>query len=109
RERPSHQRRDGQYVRRAGWRNRRIHLAVSAAAARPLNRPGSLRDGVLWGAVAAYALAFVALGYVRYVAHRNFVDLGIFTQTTASAFGCFCNPIEGSHWAFHFSPILYAD
>ena len=82
-------------------------MAVSAAAARPLN-PGSLRDGALWGAVAAYALAFFALGYVRYAAHRNFVDLGIFAQTTASAFRCFCNPIEGSHWAFHFSPILYA-
>ena len=63
---------------------------------------------MLWGGVAAYALAFVALGYVRYAAHHNFVDLGIFAQTTASAFGCFCNPIEGSHWAFHFSPILYA-
>ena len=36
------------------------------------------------------------------------MDLGIFAQTTASAFGCFCNTIEGSHWAFHFSPILYA-
>jgi uncharacterized membrane protein len=83
-------------------------LAVSAAATRPLNRSGTLRDGVLWGAVAAYTLAFIALGYVRYAGHRNFVDLGIFAQTTASAFGCFCNPIEGSHWAFHFSPILYA-
>lgn len=66
-----------------------------------------MRDGALWAAVAAYAVVFFALGYVRYAAHRNFVDLGIFTQTAASAFGCFCNPIEGSHWAFHFSPILY--
>lgn len=33
--------------------------------------------------------------------------MGIFSQTAASAFGCFCNAIEGSHWAYHFSPILY--
>jgi len=51
---------------------------------------------------------YFVLGYVRYAAHRNFVDLGIFAQTAANAFGCFCNPVEGSHWAFHFSPILYA-
>lgn len=63
---------------------------------------------MLWGAAAAYAVVLFALGYVRYAGHRNFVDLGIFVQTTASAFGCFCNPIEGSHWAFHFSPVLYA-
>jgi uncharacterized membrane protein len=44
---------------------------------------------------------------MRYAVHRNFVDFGIFAQTIASAFGCFCNPIEGSHWAFHFSPVLY--
>ncbi len=50
---------------------------------------------------------YFALGYVKYAAHRNFVDLGIFEQTAASAFGCFCNPIEGSHWAVHFSPVLY--
>jgi len=67
-----------------------------------------LRDGALWVAVAAYAAVYFALGYFKYSAHRNFVDLGIFAQTTASAFGCFCNTIEGSHWAFHFSPILYA-
>src|SRR5260370_42647987 len=107
RERSPHQRRDRQHVGCAGRRDRYIHLAVSAAAARPLNGSGSLRDGVLWGAVAAYALVFFALGYVRYAGHRNFVDLGIFAQTAASAFGCFCNPIEGSHWAFHFSPVLY--
>ncbi len=47
------------------------------------------------------------LGWAKYAVHRNLVDFGIFSQTAASAFGCFCNPIEGSHWAFHFSPILY--
>src|SRR6185312_6655257 len=46
-------------------------------------------------------------GIWRYDVHRNLVDFGIFEQTVASAFGCFCNTIEGSHWAFHFSPILY--
>jgi uncharacterized membrane protein len=50
---------------------------------------------------------FTWLGSIKYGAHRNLVDFGIFAQTVASAFGCFCNPIEGSHWAFHFSPILY--
>lgn len=58
--------------------------------------------------MAAYVAIYFALGYIKYSAHRNFVDLGIFAQTAASAFGCFCNTIEGSHWAFHFSPILYA-
>ena len=57
--------------------------------------------------VALYALVYFIFGWVRYAGHRNFVDLGIFAQTAASAFGCFCNAIEGSHWAFHFSPILY--
>ncbi len=66
-----------------------------------------LRDGWLWGGVAAYAALYFALGAVRYAAHRNFVDLGIFAQTAASAFGCFCNTVEGSHWAVHFSPVLY--
>lgn len=52
-------------------------------------------------------MLYFALGYVRYAAHRNFVDLGIFAQTAASAFGCFCNTVEGAHWSVHFSPILY--
>lgn len=65
------------------------------------------RDPLLWAGVAAYWALFVWLGSVRYALHRNFVDLGIFAQTTVSAFGCFCNPVEGSHWAYHFSPILY--
>ena len=66
-----------------------------------------LRDPLLWVACAVYAVLFVYLDAIRYAVHRNFVDFGIFAQTSASAFGCFCNPIEGSHWAFHFSPILY--
>jgi uncharacterized membrane protein len=66
-----------------------------------------VRDRFAWIVTLAYAAVFTALGSVRYAVHRNFVDFGIFAQTAASAFGCFCNTIEGSHWAFHFSPILY--
>jgi uncharacterized membrane protein len=66
-----------------------------------------LRDRRLWLGCVAYAAVFTVLGALKYGAHRNLVDFGIFAQTVSSAFGCFCNPIEGSHWAFHFSPILY--
>ena len=66
-----------------------------------------MRDRFLWAGCLIYALLFAWLGSIKYDAHRNLVDFGIFAQTAASAFGCFCNPIEGSHWAFHFSPILY--
>ena len=52
-------------------------------------------------------MLFTWLGSVKYAAHHNLVDFGIFAQTLASAFRCLCNPIEGSHWGFHFSPILY--
>lgn len=67
-----------------------------------------MRDRIIWAITFAYALLFTILGTLRYDVHRNFVDFGIFEQTASSAFGCFCNGIEGSHWAFHFSPILYA-
>ena len=67
-----------------------------------------MRDRALWLGCLVYAALFTWLGSIKYEAHRNLVDFGIFSQTVASAFGCFCNPIEGSHWAFHFSPILYA-
>jgi len=66
-----------------------------------------LADPVPWIAAAAYAALLFLLGWTRYAAHANFVDLGIFAQTAASAFGCFCNTVEGSHWAVHFSPVLY--
>lgn len=61
----------------------------------------------MWTGCTVYAALFFWLGLVKYAVHRNLVDFGIFAQTVASAFGCFCNPLEGSHWAFHFSPILY--
>lgn len=67
-----------------------------------------MRDRLLWWGCAVYALLFTLLGSLKYAVHRNLIDFGIFQQTIASAFGCFCNPLEGSHWAFHFSPILYA-
>jgi uncharacterized membrane protein len=67
-----------------------------------------VRDRFLWIGCIVYAALFTSLGAVKYAAHRNLVDFGILAQTVASAFGCFCNPIEGSHWAFHFSPALYA-
>ncbi len=66
-----------------------------------------MRDRFLWLGCVLYAALFAVLGWAKYAVHRNLVDFGIFGQTAASAFGCFCNPIEGSHWAFHFSPILY--
>ncbi|MBV8067155.1 MAG: DUF2079 domain-containing protein [Candidatus Eremiobacteraeota bacterium] len=66
-----------------------------------------MRDRFLWIGCLFYAALLTWLGSLKYAAHRNLVDFGIFQQTVASAFGCFCNPIEGSHWAFHFSPVLY--
>jgi uncharacterized membrane protein len=66
-----------------------------------------MRDRFLWWGCVAYAALFTWLGAIKYSVHRNLVDFGIFQQTAASAFGCLCNPLEGSHWAFHFSPILY--
>jgi uncharacterized membrane protein len=66
-----------------------------------------VRSRFPWLLALAYAALFALLGAIRYHAHRNLVDFGIFAQTMASAFGSFSNPIEGSHWAFHFSPILY--
>ncbi len=66
-----------------------------------------MRDRLVWLGVLLYAALFTALGAIKYAGHHNLVDFGIFAQTAASAFGCFCNTIEGSHWAYHFSPILF--
>lgn len=67
-----------------------------------------MRDRFVWVGCFVYAALFTWLGWLKYLAHRNLVDFGIFSQTVSSAFQCFCNPIEGSHWAYHFSPFLYA-
>jgi len=48
------------------------------------------------------------LGADRYVTFHSGADLGLFTQTIASAFHGFSNTVEdASHFAYHFSPILY--
>lgn len=61
-----------------------------------------------WIAAGIHAAFFFALGVVRWRAHRSLVDFGLFTQVVASAFSGFSGTFEGvSHWAFHFSPILF--
>jgi uncharacterized membrane protein len=62
----------------------------------------------VWIASAVFAALYVALDVDRYVTYHSGADLGLFAQTVASAFHGFSNTIEGgSHFTFHFSPILY--
>lgn len=62
----------------------------------------------VWIATAVYAVIFFLLGADRYATFHSGTDLGIFTQAIASAFHGFSDTFEGgSHFAFHFSPILY--
>jgi uncharacterized membrane protein len=64
--------------------------------------------GAVAAATAAYAAIFIVLGADRYATFHSGADLGLFTQTIASAFHGFSNTVEGtSHFAYHFSPILY--
>jgi uncharacterized membrane protein len=59
-------------------------------------------------ATVAYACVFSVLGADRYVTFHSGADLGLFVQSISSAFHGFHNTVEGaSHFAFHFSPILY--
>jgi uncharacterized membrane protein len=61
-----------------------------------------------WIATAVYALVYVALDYDRYATYHSGADLGLFAQTISSAGHGFSNTIEGgSHFWFHFSPLLY--
>jgi uncharacterized membrane protein len=62
----------------------------------------------VWCASAAYAALYFVLGADRYVTYHSGADLGLFTQSVATVFTGFSNTIEGgSHFTFHFSPILY--
>jgi uncharacterized membrane protein len=62
----------------------------------------------VWLATAAYAVLYFALGADRYVTYRSGADLGLFTQSIATVFHGFANTVEGgSHFTFHFSPVLY--
>ena len=62
----------------------------------------------VWLASAVYAAVYFALGYDRYTTYHSGADLGLFTQTIASALHGFSNTTEGgSHFTVHFSPILY--
>jgi uncharacterized membrane protein len=48
------------------------------------------------------------LGALKYLGYRSGSDVGLFVQTMASATQGFSNTTEGgSHFIFHFSPILY--
>lgn len=63
--------------------------------------------GAVWLASALYASLYFVLGYDKYATYHAGADLGLFTQTIASAFSGFRNTTEGgSHFTFHFSPDL---
>jgi uncharacterized membrane protein len=62
----------------------------------------------IWAFSGLYALLYFALGADRYLTFHSGSDLGLFTQSIASVFHGFANTTEaGSHFTFHFSPLLY--
>lgn len=62
----------------------------------------------VWFWSCVYALAYFALGADKYVTYHSGADLGLFTQSISTVFHGFSNTMEGgSHFTFHFSPILY--
>ena len=63
---------------------------------------------VVTAATVLYALVFSVLGVDRYATYHSGADLGLFAQSIDTAFHGFHNTFEGgSHFAYHFSPILY--
>jgi uncharacterized membrane protein len=63
---------------------------------------------LVWVAVAIFVVVASALAVDRYVTYGYGADLGLFTQTIATAFHGFYNQVEhGSHFMVHFSPVLY--
>lgn len=65
-------------------------------------------DWIPWGIAALYAVVYSYLGIIRYRAYHASCDIGLFVQSISTAFHGFYNTTEGaSHFAYHFSPILY--
>ena len=63
----------------------------------------------VWLATLAFAVIYTILGAIRYATYHAGSDLGLFTQSIATAFSTFANtPEGGNHFTFHFSPILIA-
>lgn len=64
---------------------------------------------VPWIAAFAFAAVYSRLGIARYSSYHASYDEGLFTQVISSAFsGLHSTPEGANHFAFHFSPILYA-
>jgi uncharacterized membrane protein len=62
----------------------------------------------VWLASAAWAAFYFALGADRFATYHAGSDLGLFTQSIATVFHGFGNTTEGgSHFTYHFSPVLY--
>lgn len=61
-----------------------------------------------WAFAAVYAATYGVLGILRYRSYHAGCDDGLFLQSISTAFHGFRNSPEGvSHFAYHFSPILY--
>jgi uncharacterized membrane protein len=61
----------------------------------------------VWIAVAISFVALTLLGIDRYVIYRSGADLGLFVQAIVDGAHGMHNQIEGgSHYIYHFSPIL---
>ena len=63
----------------------------------------------VWLATLVFAVVYTILGAIRYATYHAGSDLGLFTQSIATAFTTFSNtPEGGNHFTYHFSPILIA-
>ncbi len=61
----------------------------------------------MWLATLGFAAMYTLLGLDRYATYHSGADLGIFMQALLNPNAHFANTLEaGSHYLFHFSPIL---
>src|ERR1700680_4253720 len=61
---------------------------------------------LVWPAAALFTVIVCGLAVDRYVTYGDGADLGLYTQTIATAWHGFYNQVEhGSHFLVHFSPI----